>query len=358
MLTHLYKSVFGRVVLAATLLAGMALPASAEQFSTFYQGARPLGMGGAFTAVADDHNALFYNPAGLTQNTKWNSLDLINIEAEASAVAFDVYGDVTKTQTQAEAALLIRNNIGEHFRVRADTLPNVIMPNFGMGVIGQVTLDGEFRNRVSPNIRIVGKADVGLTASVARKMVGGRLSLGGSARYVRRKGVDKVYTVIEVAGGNVDPYADMGAWESDVSFDLGAMVRPPLPFSPVFAITALNITDLDFGLAGEVPMQVNLGVAVRPKIGAFTVNLAADYVDLTNNLVNDTDRPKRINLGAEVQLWKFMAVRAGLHQGYLTAGATLDVWVLKLDVATYAEELGAYAGQRDDRRYIARLDLF
>lgn len=32
---------------------------------TFYSSARPMGMGGAFIAVADDANALFYNPAGL-----------------------------------------------------------------------------------------------------------------------------------------------------------------------------------------------------------------------------------------------------------------------------------------------------
>ena len=29
-------------------------------------GARPLGMGGAFTAVSDDINAIYYNPAGLS----------------------------------------------------------------------------------------------------------------------------------------------------------------------------------------------------------------------------------------------------------------------------------------------------
>ncbi len=33
-------------------------------------GARPLGMGGAFTALADDENAVFYNPAGLAFLTK------------------------------------------------------------------------------------------------------------------------------------------------------------------------------------------------------------------------------------------------------------------------------------------------
>ncbi len=30
-------------------------------------GARPLGMGGAFTTVADSSDAIFYNPAGLVQ---------------------------------------------------------------------------------------------------------------------------------------------------------------------------------------------------------------------------------------------------------------------------------------------------
>ncbi|MBX9836986.1 MAG: hypothetical protein K2X69_01600 [Silvanigrellaceae bacterium] len=33
-----------------------------------YLGARPLGMGDAFVAVADDENAIFHNPAGIGSN--------------------------------------------------------------------------------------------------------------------------------------------------------------------------------------------------------------------------------------------------------------------------------------------------
>jgi len=54
---------------------------------------------------------------------------------------------------------------------------------------------------------------------------------------------------------------------------------------------------------------------------------------------------------------KFLAVRAGLNQGYLSAGATLDLWVLRFDFATYSEEIGAYAGQREDRRYVAQITV-
>ncbi|MFQ5906609.1 MAG: hypothetical protein ACE5JA_08550, partial [bacterium] len=34
-------------------------------FAQFGAGARPAGMGGAYTVIADDGSAVFYNPAGL-----------------------------------------------------------------------------------------------------------------------------------------------------------------------------------------------------------------------------------------------------------------------------------------------------
>ena len=50
----------GRASAAATGLAG-------AQFLTIEQGARGLGMGGAFSSVADDASALWWNPAGLAR---------------------------------------------------------------------------------------------------------------------------------------------------------------------------------------------------------------------------------------------------------------------------------------------------
>ncbi|MDR3049712.1 MAG: hypothetical protein LBV16_07770 [Elusimicrobiota bacterium] len=53
------------------------------------KGIRPMGMGGAFAAIADDENAIHYNPAGITQRQKWLlqifSLNMLINSNQASA---------------------------------------------------------------------------------------------------------------------------------------------------------------------------------------------------------------------------------------------------------------------------------
>lgn len=50
-----------------TIVASLLFTATlyAQEYDMIYRGPRPMGMGGAFTAVSDDENAIFYNPAGL-----------------------------------------------------------------------------------------------------------------------------------------------------------------------------------------------------------------------------------------------------------------------------------------------------
>ena len=140
---------------------------------------------------------------------------------------------------------------------------------------------------------------------------------------------------------------------SGVSLDLGAIYT--LPFVPVVdtsvALVIQNIPEMDMGDAEDIKTQYHLGLGLEKSFKVIKLIGAFDYRDITGNIGEDDDIGKRLHLGAEVKLPMILAVRAGFNQGYLSAGTTIDIWVIKFDFATYAEEVGAYAGQRMDRRY-------
>jgi hypothetical protein len=71
----------------------------------------------------------------------------------------------------------------------------------------------------------------------------------------------------------------------------------------------------------------------------------------------DSDTAKRLHTGAELKFPAVFSLRAGLNQGYVTAGATIDLRILKLAYAYSIEEVGAFAGQTPDRRHVAQLSL-
>ena len=61
------KKILSYLLTALFVFAAMLQTVAASEPQVFIRGIRPLGMGGAFTAIADDQNAVFYNPSGITQ---------------------------------------------------------------------------------------------------------------------------------------------------------------------------------------------------------------------------------------------------------------------------------------------------
>lgn len=349
------------VVVFALLIIPMEI--LAEEIPTLYRGIRPLGMGGAFTAVSDDVNGLFYNPAGLYGATKLVSADILNPQFETSKDTSSILSDVgdIEGKSQSEVLSFLRARIGEHQHLRLAFLPNVMIRNFGIAVLAQVTGDLEIRNRVYPEVVTDVRVDVGPVVGGGFKILPG-LQLGLNAKFIQRRGIKRSYTVLDIAGGNFDLRDDLEN-KSDFAFDLGGMAHLGEFFSPVsfldptVGINIQNITNLDFEKLGELPTQLNLGAAIHPNFWIVQSTVAVDLMDVTLAIGEDEDYSKRFHFGAELKLPMILAVRVGLNQRFWTAGFTVDLWILKIEAATYGEEVGVFAGQRDDRRYVAMLSL-
>lgn len=336
--------------------------ALAKAYPNFYRGVRPLGMGNAFTAVADDENALFYNPAGLAEMT-W-SVGLINPTIEASESSIEFYNDSEDIDTDdtGQVADILRQYVGDHQHARVSLLPyvgfNVAQYGVMIGYLGQATLDAEIRNPAWPEVDTSYIADHGPLVGVGRRISSSNLRIGATVKHINRESLDETYTATDIADDNFeDQFEDDLEQGSDLALDLGVIYTLPFdwPVKTHLGLTVQNLPEMDFGDAQDQQTQTNIGLALEKRFSQFKLLGALDYCDLTHAIGEDDDIPKRLHMGLEFQFPKILSVRAGLYQGYATYGFTLDFWIIKLELASYVEEVGAYAGQRDDRRYVGQL---
>ena len=329
----------------------------AEELPVLYRGIRPLGMGGAFLTVSDDENALFYNPAGLNDVKGFGGVGILNPEAGVSKESLDLYQDIQDVEgtDTTQVINLLRAHVGEHAHARAALFPHVYLHNFAIGVLGQGTMDLEVRNPAFPEVVSDVKLDTGVAVGGAIGLWDRTLQLGVAAKYVQRDGIKRTFQPADIVV-DFDPFADR-VKANDVAFDLGIKFNPSVPLDPSLALVLQNITDLDFDTLGVIPQQLNVGVGIHPNFWILDNSLVLEVDDVTKQAGADNDFYKRVHMGAEVKLPMILALRVGVNQGYYTAGATVDFWILKLAAATYAEEVGAFAGQRADRRYVAQLSL-
>lgn len=360
---------FGRGIVVFVIMTlfvlGTGYDGMAKQYPRLYTGVRPLGMGDAFTAVADDENALFYNPAGLSRLSTLQ-LGLFNPLIEVSKKSVDLVKDAQDTDMDntGEVSDLLDKYVGEHQHARVSLFPhigfNVADTGVMIGGLGQGTLDMDIRNPVWPEAHMDIIMDYGVLGGFGLELPFTGLSAGVALKFLQRQSLSEIYTATDIAAENFDDRLEDDMYSgSGFSADLGVMYEMGfIPFIDTnVALVVQNVPEMDMGDAKDIDTQVNLGLSIGKSFAAFGFVAALDYKDITGAIEEDEDIAKRIHVGAEVRFLKFLAVRAGLNQGYVSAGATLDFWVLRLDFATYSEEIGAYAGQREDRRYVGQVTI-
>lgn len=192
-------------------LAALLVPAvaGASGFDLHDLSVRSMGMGGAFTAVADDPSAVYFNPAGLGFGTGGAAeVDLVGIQALQS------YTDPRGVQTQAGAdnslvpSLYGRTAFGSDWNLGFGAyVPFATTWAWPQGWEGRSIITGGSLNALY------------LTPSIAWKPVEG-VSLGAGVSYVHGN-VDLKQQIPAAPGENVD--AELLAGSDSMAFSVGAL---------------------------------------------------------------------------------------------------------------------------------------
>ena len=276
-------------------------------FLTFGTGARPLGMGNAFTAIADEASTTYYNPAGIAQLThhEFNFMHATLADLASYNVASYIYPQTGKKMTFGISWL----------RVGVDDIPITGIP---------VTTKA-----IGPNNR---PFVIGTFSNTSNAIL---LSGAGHLITLPQDITINVGTSLKLL--YIDTYRNTNAVGGGTDLGILAKTNPVKATAFSFGIVASDFltTKLYWNTPpeneGESPHtetllpRLKLGIAYHQKLAVFNsrFTLAAD-VDARNDY--------EFHTGAEYVLFELLALRCGLdgRNGtsrvmYFTAGAGLQL---------------------------------
>lgn len=319
---------------------------------------RALGMGNAYTSVVNNSDAIFYNPAGLAKMSgfRWTILD--------PALGTNTYDSYQKyldiAEDSSDVDQIINELYGEEVTVYSGAKTLLSFGGFSFGAYGIV--DGNFlvNNPVFPNIESAYRVDYGFVAGAGFDLVPEFVQIGLQARRVARQGGAVPIGVATIATLDSDTIQDeLNRSGIGYAFDWGMTLSFPGALKPTLAFSWRDMGDTSFeptdGAVAPDPVRQEqvIGLGINYESLLMDIKPAIDFRFLNDS---DTQLGKKINLGVEFS-WPIVDVRGGFHQGYYTLGTSFDLWIFRVDAATYGVELGEYPGQLEDRRYMVQLSF-
>ena len=255
-------------------------------------GARPAGLGNAFTAIADDGSAPFFNPAGLSQikgtrvGVMYNIMSFDRMNYQASVIV----------GTKRNAALALTFN------------------SFGVGDIIEC-LPGQ-----PPSGDTFSANDMAIGISAGGNIIP-MLSIGGGAKYIMQK---------------IDENKASG-----FAFDFGALIASPVSNGLIKQIRAgasvLNIGgkmkwDTDSDHEDTMLPTLRIGASADFQLTSFDMIASAD---ISQSLGREGDQKNdfKLHLGVEGWLANLFAIRAGLDGENFNMGASIKFNSLRFDYA-------------------------
>lgn len=275
-------------------------------------GARALGMGGAFTSIANDVTAGYWNPAGLIK-VPFPQVILMHDSRYSDVVSYN-YGAVTVPLNKAESVAL------SAFVLSVNGIPNTT------GAFNETT------ERIDVSkVTYFGATDAALFGSYSRR-ISDRFSYGANVKFIR-----------ESIGST---------YGTGIGFDLGVLFTPTENLSlggEVQNATTTIVTWTTGTTELSYPVVI-VGASYKFNVGKFKFLPAFDAVVNMDNIRKSSMLhvgffSADIRTGAEVTYENVVALRAGYNEvRQFTIGAGLYLPKLEIDYSfarfTYNDALG------------------
>lgn len=325
--------------------------------------------GGSFTSIAEGYNSLFTNPAGFAKEK--SAITLLSVTGTSYVLPTpENIESVMGVPDQIDSnfsSLITDNGFGMASSVGLGYVGNKL----GLGIAGEVDLYGRGDTASGTELDLV--YTWGAVGGLAFPFELGPVDLyaGGDLRFMVRSEIPNIGLVALM---NDEKGLDLTALTgAALAIDAGAIVEYG-PFAGGLAIRDLGGTkfmyqEKDLGditndptafatFGGEntgdevedshaIPMSANIGVAYKPELDKwwlFEPRVHAEYQHVFYREEKHPSILSHVHMGAQIGTLKFLRLRAGLNQGYPTAGLGLHLLFLDLNVSYFTREMGRYAG--------------
>lgn len=334
--------------------SGIAGSALFQQFPLLYQGVLVEGMGGAFTAVADDSNAPFYNPAGL-DNIQSSSFQILNISSDITYPSLypNLYNSIqganglTGNAQTASYLSTFNNYAGQSLYARFGDYSNYTTHDFAIGLLTNNQMLGSVN--ASPTTNNLGSlaalSDSGIVLSGAYGFFNHHLQIGGTLMGLYQMFENLPQISVSQATAISSTLSSNLAYGFGLVGNLGTIYHFDLPLNPTIGASILNVGTASFGAAGTLPQIINGGVGIDPDIGFGRLLVDVDYVDVTNYLYYTGDSLwLHTRVGIQYQFPEILTLSAGLYEGYPTFGVGVNLWAAEVNASYYTEEASPVPG--------------
>ncbi|SFV52232.1 hypothetical protein MNB_SM-7-1230 [hydrothermal vent metagenome] len=389
-----------KLVTLSLLAATTLLQADMSQQEFLYKDPRMMGMGAANTAVGGYSTAIFYNPAGLINIKKSHGVEveLLGIALTGSKDIKSFSDDLSDADTDEEVIDVTKKYSGEAFNITASNYTSFSYHAqsdlaYSIGLLASADVNYITHDYGGPNgiLETHSRAYGGVLLGAAQKydnILGGRLTVGLGLKFITQKSYEAGLDAGEVYEHKDDlaTYIQDTYEVSNSGFgaDIGVLYEPNIfpTLHPTIGLSLMNIGSLNFDDAyGAQPMTLNGGISIAPEISWLdSLILSIDYVDMLHaqqarvrnynpyrsddqydNADIEFDAMQHLRAGLKVGLfdnkWITTALMGGWYEGAYTAGVDIQLTILKIQAATYQEQLGAKTGQLEDRRYMVGIGI-